>query len=195
MVIKDGKFSWEADEFVLRDINTRVAKSSLTAVVGPVGSGKSALCKALLGETPFSEGGVALSARFTRIGFSDQTAFLLNGSIRENIVGFSPFDSERYAEVIGATCLRFDLATLPQGDGTNVGSDGISLSGGQKQRVSLARTLYLQSDLLVLDNIFSGLDADTEEQTSMGQTGSSGGDARRLYCVLTASGTSLRWTT
>jgi ABC-type bacteriocin/lantibiotic exporter with double-glycine peptidase domain len=84
-----------------------------------------------------------LSARFSRIGFSDQTAFLLNGSIRENIVGFSPFDSERYAEVIDATCLRFDLATPPQGDGTNVGSDGISISGGQKQRVSLARALYL----------------------------------------------------
>ncbi|RYC64367.1 hypothetical protein CHU98_g1837 [Xylaria longipes] len=70
----------------------------------------------------------------------------------------------RYAEVIKVTALGFDLATLPQNDMTNIGSDGITLSGGQKQRVSLARALYLQSDLLVLDDIFSGLDADTEEQ-------------------------------
>lgn len=164
VVIKDGKFGWEADEFVLRDINTQVHKSSLTAVIGPVGSGKSTLCKSLLGETPFSEGSVVLGARFSRIGFCDQTAFLFNGSIRDNIVEFSPFDSERYAEAIDATCLRFDFAMLPQGDRTNVGSDGIALSGGQKQRVSLARALYLQSDMLVLDDIFSGLDADTEEQ-------------------------------
>ena len=78
-------------------------------------------------------------------------------------MGFSPHNNERYAEVIKATSLDFDLATLPQGDKTNVGSDGIVLSGGQKQRVSLARALYLRSDLLVLDDIFSGLDADTEE--------------------------------
>jgi ABC-type multidrug transport system fused ATPase/permease subunit len=184
LVIKDGKFGWEADEFVLRDINTQVTKSSLTAIIGPVGSGKSTLCKALLSETPFSEGSIVLSARFSRIGFCDQTAFLLNGSIRENIVGFSPFDSERYAEAIDATCLRFDLATLPQGDGTNVGSDGISLSGGQKQRVALARALYLQSDLLVLDDIFSGLDADTEEQVFQNIFGPEGLLRRRRSTVV-----------
>jgi ABC-type multidrug transport system fused ATPase/permease subunit len=184
LVIKDGKFGWEADEFVLRDINTQVTKSSLTAIIGPVGSGKSTLCKALLGETPFSEGSIVLSARFSRIGFCDQTAFLLNGSIKENIVGFSPFDSERYAEAIDATCLRFDLATLPQGDGTNVGSDGISLSGGQKQRVALARALYLQSDLLVLDDIFSGLDADTEEQVFQNIFGPEGLLRRRRSTVV-----------
>ncbi|KAH8655419.1 P-loop containing nucleoside triphosphate hydrolase protein [Xylariales sp. PMI_506] len=164
VTIKEGKFGWEADKFVLQNVNTRVAKSSLTIVVGPVGSGKSTLCKALLGEIPFSEGGVILSTRFPHVGFCDQTPFLSNGSIRDNIVGFSSFDQERYAEVIEATALGFDLATLPQGDQTNIGSDGIVLSGGQKQRVSLARALYLQTDLLVLDDVFSGLDMDTEEQ-------------------------------
>lgn len=164
VVIENGNFGWEADKFALQNVNTRVVKSSLTIVIGPVGSGKSTLCKALLGEIPFSEGSVILSTRFPHVGFCDQTAFLSNGSIRENIIGFSPFDNERYSEVIEATALGFDLDTLPQGDRTNVGSDGITLSGGQKQRVSLARALYLQSDLLVLDDIFSGLDADTEEQ-------------------------------
>ncbi|KAJ5933154.1 hypothetical protein N7516_007643 [Penicillium verrucosum] len=164
LVIKGGNFGWEADKFVLRDVSARVPKSSLTIVVGPVGSGKTTLCKALLGEIPFSEGRVVLGARFPHVGFCDQTAFLWNGSIKDNIVGFSPHDNERYVEVIKATSLDFDLATLPQGDKTNVGSDGIVLSGGQKQRVSLARALYLHSDLLVLDDIFSGLDADTEEK-------------------------------
>ncbi|RYP21686.1 hypothetical protein DL765_002147 [Monosporascus sp. GIB2] len=135
VVIRNGKFGWEADKFALRTVDTRVSKSPLTIVVGPVGSGKSTLCKALLGEIPFSEGSAVLSTRFPHVGFCDQTAFLSNGSVRDNI-----------------------------GDRTNVGSDGITLSGGQKQRVSLGRALYLQSNLLVLDDIFSGLDADTEEQ-------------------------------
>lgn len=164
IVVRNGMFGWEADKFALRNINTRVSKSSLTIVVGPVGSGKSTLCKALLGEIPFSKGSVVLSTRFPHVGFCDQTAFLSNKSIRDNIIGFSPFDNERYSEVIEATALDFDFDTLPQGDRTNVGSDGITLSGGQKQRISLARALYLHSDLLILDDIFSGLDADTEEQ-------------------------------
>lgn len=184
VVIKNGKLGWEADKFALRNINTRVSKSSLTIVVGPVGSGKSTLCKALLGENPFSEGSVILSTRFPRIGFCDQTVFLSNGSIRDNIVGFSPFNNERYAEVIEATALGFDFDTLPQGDRTNVGSDGITLSGGQKQRVSLARALYLQSDLLVLDDIFSGLDADTEEQVFRQVFGPNGLLRRRRSTVL-----------
>ncbi|CAH0045091.1 unnamed protein product [Clonostachys solani] len=164
ITIKNGSFGWEADKFVLTDINTEIPRSSLTIVVGPVGSGKSSLCKALLGEIPFRQGDVVLSTRFPHVGFCDQTAFLSNGTIRDNIIGFSPFDEERYREIIAATSLTYDFGTLPQGDKTNVGSDGITLSGGQKQRVSLARALYLQSDLLVLDDIFSGLDADTEEQ-------------------------------
>ncbi|KAG0160666.1 hypothetical protein PDIDSM_8196 [Penicillium digitatum] len=164
LVIKKGNFGWEADKFVLRNVSTRVPKSSLTIVIGPVGSGKTTLCKALLGEIPFSEGSVVLGTRFPHLGFCEQTAFLSNGSIKDNIVGFSPRNNERYAEIIKATSLDFDFATLPQGDQTNIGSDGIVLSGGQKQRVSLARALYLHSDLLVLDDIFSGLDADTEEK-------------------------------
>lgn len=75
------------------------------------------------------------------IGVCEQTAFLWNGTVRENIVGFTPFDRERYDQVIAATSLRYNLDTLSQGDQTNIGSDGVALSGGQKQRVSLARAL------------------------------------------------------
>lgn len=164
LVIKNGSFRCEAGKFVLQNVNTRVSKSSLSIVVEPVGSGKSRLCKALLGEIPFNTGSIVASIRVAHVGFCEQTTFLLNGSIRDSIVGFSPFSSEGHADVINATALSFDFVTLPQGDITNVGSDGITLSGGQKQRVPLVRALYLQSDLLVLDDVFSGMDADTEEQ-------------------------------
>lgn len=163
-VIENGSFGWEQDKFVLQDINAKVPKSSLTLVVGPIGSGKSTLCKALLGEIPFHQGTATLRTSPTYVGFCDQAAFVMNGTIKENIVGFSPANEDRYTQVIEATALAFDFNTLPQGDETNVGSDGISLSGGQKQRISLARALYLQTHFLILDDVFSGLDADTEEQ-------------------------------
>ncbi|KAI7978013.1 hypothetical protein EIK77_009553 [Talaromyces pinophilus] len=183
VIITNGNFGWEANKFALRDINTQISKASLTIVVGPVGSGKSTLCKALLGEIPYNEGTVTLSNEFRHVGFCDQTAFLSNGSIRDNIVGFSAFNEDRYADVIHATSLDFDFNTLPQGDRTNIGSDGITLSGGQKQRVSLARALYLQTNLLVLDDVFSGLDADTEEQVFR-QVFGPDGLLRRRHCTV-----------
>lgn len=161
--IKGGSFGWGADKPVLQNVDVKIEKSSLNMVVGPVGSGKSTFCKALLGETAVNTGAVKLGERNRHVGYCDQVPFLFNGSVRENVVGNSEFDLERYNEVIDATALRFDLDNLSQGDKTNVGSDGITLSGGQKQRVSLARALYLETTLLVLDDIFSGLDADTEE--------------------------------
>lgn len=164
VMFKDAKFAWEADNHVLHDINTQITRAALTIVVGSVGSGKSTFCKALLGEIPFYEGEVKLNASIPHVGVCEQTAYLSNGSLKDNIIGFSPYDAQRYSEVIEATALTFDLDTLPHGDMTNIGSDGITLSGGQKQRVSLARALYLQTDLLILDDVFSGLDADTEER-------------------------------
>jgi len=172
--IENAEFGWEQDKHVLHDVTTQIRKSALTIVVGPVGSGKSTFCKALLGEIPFSKGRTTLTTSVPHVGVCEQTAFLSNGSLRDNIVGFSPYDAKRYSEVIEATALSFDLDSLPQGDLTNIGSDGITLSGGQKQRVSLARALYVQTDLLVLDDVFSGLDADTEVQVFRRVFGSGG---------------------
>lgn len=166
VTIESGAFSWQSGKPILRDINISIPAGSLTVVVGSVGSGKSTLCQALLGEIPFSEGRVCFDSRVSHIGYCNQTSFLSNGSIRDNIIGFSPFDTVRYAEVITAAELTVDLGLLPQGDDTNVGSDGITLSGGQKQRIALARALYVKTKLVVLDDIFSGLDANTEDQIS-----------------------------
>ncbi|OAQ99680.1 hypothetical protein LLEC1_04113 [Akanthomyces lecanii] len=182
--VVDGKFGWEADKHVLQGVNVAIPMSSLNMVVGPVGSGKSTFCKAVLGETAYNEGTVTLGARSPHVGYCDQTPFLFNGSIRDNIVGQSDFHVERYNEVVDATALRFDLSSLPQGDKTNVGSDGITLSGGQKQRVALARALYLDTTLLIFDDVFSGLDADTEEIVFRQVFGSGGLLRKRRSTVL-----------
>ncbi|KXJ97331.1 putative ABC multidrug transporter [Microdochium bolleyi] len=166
IIVDNASFGWEAGTMALKNLTFRVPRHQLTMVVGPIASGKSTLCKALLGEIPFHGGGSVTfaAARSPRTGFCEQTPFLSNATIRENIIGFAPYDAARYAEVIHAAMLEVDLDTLPLRDGTNVGSNGITLSGGQKQRVALARALYLHTDLLILDDVFSGLDADTEDQ-------------------------------
>lgn len=161
--ISNGNFGWEKDKMSLSGLNLAIAPRQLTMVVGPIASGKSTLCKVLLGEAPVFDGQVILGPASRRIGYCDQSPFLSNDSIRQNILGFAPLDLTRYDEVVEAAMLQVDLATLPQGDDTKIGSNGISLSGGQKQRVSIARALYLDTDLFVFDDVLSGLDADTEE--------------------------------
>lgn len=162
--IENGTFGWQPGKSNLRDINISVPAGSLTVIVGNVASGKSTLCQAMLREIPFSEGRLRFSVEVSHIGYCHQTPFLFNGSIKDNIIGFSAFNSARYAEIIAATALTVDLGLLPQGDDTNVGSDGITLSGGQKQRIALARALYVDANLFILDDVFSGLDANTEDQ-------------------------------
>ncbi|TDZ30419.1 ABC transporter FUM19 [Colletotrichum spinosum] len=159
--VTNGNFGWADDKLVLRDITATIPAAQLTIVVGPVASGKSTLCKALLGEVPYSSGSVALPSRDVAVGYCEQTPFLSNGSIKDNIIGYSNFNQVRYDEIIEACMLQTDILLLPLDDDTKIGSNGIMLSGGQKQRVSLARALYLHSDLLIFDDILSGLDNDT----------------------------------
>lgn len=166
--ISNGNFGWdESGRPTLRDINLQIPSAKLTIVTGPVASGKSTLCKALLGEVPLARGRVWTNfcPSRGRVGYCDQSPYLSNATIRENIVGFSAFDGDRYERVIETTMLRYDLdMLLPQGDQTQIGSDGIILSGGQKQRVSIARALYHEATVFIFDDVFRGLDADTEQQ-------------------------------
>lgn len=161
--VVNASFGWDQGSLVLKNINVSIP-AGFTMVIGPVASGKSTLCKALLGETPVAHGQVIMRRNPRAVGYCDQTAFLCNESIKDNIIGLSKFvDEKRYNEVIEATMLTPDLRVLPEGDRTTVGSKGISLSGGQKMRISLARALYQQCDLLIVDDVLGGLDADTEE--------------------------------
>lgn len=162
LVVRDGSFGWdEARPPIVRDINLRIKSSSFVLVIGPVGCGKSTLVKGLLGETPTSQGFVYSSSLVS--GFADQEGWVQNMSIREAITGTSNYEAPWFNRVVDCCALREDLRNFTNGEQTLVGSKGITLSGGQKQRVALARAVYAKHDLLVLDDIFSGLDADTEE--------------------------------
>ncbi|PNY23797.1 Uncharacterized protein TCAP_06269 [Tolypocladium capitatum] len=161
--VSKGSFGWEEGEMHLKNLDFELFPG-LTMVVGPIASGKSTLCKVLLGETPVCGGLLTIGLASRRIGYCDQVPFLTNATIKENIIGHAPVNSARYHETVEATMLLPDIANLPLGDGTIVGSNGIALSGGQRQRISMARALYLESDLLIFDDVLSSLDADTEDQ-------------------------------
>lgn len=161
IIISNGSFGWKQDKRVLQNVNLTINQGETVAIVGPVGSGKSTLCKALIGEVPVCTGDIRAS-HSRSIGYCDQQPFLINASIRQNITGFGPLDPALYGTILEATMLDVDMLTFPDGDSTVIGNDGIALSGGQRQRLSIARALYLHgTNLFILDDVFSGLDAKT----------------------------------
>ncbi|KAH8589323.1 P-loop containing nucleoside triphosphate hydrolase protein [Bisporella sp. PMI_857] len=160
--IRNGSFGWKPDEEpILRDINLSIKSSQLTMIIGAVASGKSTLLKALLGETTSTQGFVYVSSK--EVAFCDQSPWLINGSVQKNILGFATFDGPWYNAVLHASGLEEDLASFPMGDQTQIGSKGITLSGGQKQRVAIARAVYSKKGIVIMDDVFSGMDATTED--------------------------------
>lgn len=147
---------------VLHDISLDLAVGVRTVVVGPTGSGKSALLLALLDEL-YTTKGFVYSRSSLKIGYCAQEPWLPNLDIRSIVLGDSNYDKDWYLAVLGACALFQDLQNLPKGDKSIIGSKGTSLSGGQKQRISLARALYARTELLLLDDVLSGLDATTEQ--------------------------------
>ncbi|XP_029021322.1 ATP-binding cassette sub-family C member 5 isoform X2 [Betta splendens] len=140
----------------LHRVDLRVKKGSLVGICGGVGSGKSSLLSALLGQMTLLEGNVAVNGGFA---YASQQAWILNDTLRENILFGNDYDQERYHHVLEACCLLPDLAELPYGDMTEIGERGANLSGGQRQRVSLARAIYSQRAVLLLDDPLSAVDA------------------------------------
>lgn len=157
IVIDNGTFRWAADEpVVLEDIGVRVKAGSLTAVVGTVGSGKSSLVSALLGEMEKQCGTVNVVGS---IAYVPQQAWMQNATVKNNILFGKVHNRRVYDDILAACALKSDLAILPGGDQTEIGEKGINLSGGQKQRVSLARAVYSDSDLYLLDDPLSAVDS------------------------------------
>ncbi|KAI1416998.1 abc transporter [Hypoxylon sp. FL1857] len=144
--------------FRLRDISISFCEKALNVVTGPTGSGKTSLLLSLLGETTLECGKATCPPD---VAYVPQTAWLQNHTVRQNILFYSQYDELRYKQVMYACDLVEDMAQLPLGDLTYVGEQGSSLSGGQKQRISLAKALYSPSSTLLLDDIFSALDAHT----------------------------------
>lgn len=156
-----AKWTPEANENTLENININIINSQLVAVVGPVGSGKSSLFHAILKEIPIISGAVHVDGA---ISYSAQEAWLFNGSIKENIIFGDNFDEERYKEVVKVCALESDFELFPFGDRTLVGEKGKSLSGGQKARINLARCIYRKADIYLLDDPLSAVDAKVGKQ-------------------------------
>ncbi|KAL5210026.1 hypothetical protein ABZP36_005649 [Zizania latifolia] len=158
--IKDATFSWDPSSPTptLSGIHLSVVRGMRAAVCGVIGSGKSSLLSSILGEIPKLCGQVKVSGS---AAYVPQTAWIQSGNIEENILFGSPMDKQRYKRVIDACSLKKDLQLLQYGDQTIIGDRGINLSGGQKQRVQLARALYQDADIYLLDDPFSAVDAHT----------------------------------
>ena len=145
--------------FELKDININISDESLVAVVGVVGSGKSSLLNALLGEMQRMKGGINISPRIKNVAYVSQQAWIQNISLKDNILFGKQLDEKKYQEILRVCELKPDLDMLPAGDLTEIGEKGINLSGGQKQRLNLARACYSQSDLMLLDDPLSAVDS------------------------------------
>ncbi|RGP72643.1 canalicular multispecific organic anion transporter 2 [Fusarium longipes] len=156
--INNASFSTDNGSALLTDINTRFLQRTINMVVGKVGSGKSSLLKAIIGENTPAQGTIKTE---TSVAYCDQVPWLRNTTIRDNIIGQSQLDEKWLETVIRSCAFDEDLAQLPQGQDTVVGSRGVALSGGQKQRVAIARAVYSRSKLIVLDDVFSSLDQTT----------------------------------
>ncbi|XP_066582136.1 LOW QUALITY PROTEIN: ATP-binding cassette sub-family C member 4-like [Prorops nasuta] len=149
---------WEPNqsEKTLESINLEIDKGKLYAVIGMVGAGKSSLLSAILGELSLIEGSIKVNGR---LSYAGQESWVFGASVRQNILFGHAYEHHRYQRVVKACALLRDFKQFPQGDQTVVGDRGSSLSGGQKARINLARSLYRQADIYLLDDPLSAVDA------------------------------------
>jgi ATP-binding cassette subfamily C (CFTR/MRP) protein 1 len=145
-----------AAPFEVRNVTLEARAPSMVMLCGPVGSGKTTTLLGILGQLDRVSGQTALAGT---IGVAGQTPFILNATLRDNVLFGSPMDEARYAQCLKTACLEADLRQLSDGEFTVIGEKGVNLSGGQKQRVSVARALYSGAQVLILDDVLSALDA------------------------------------
>ena len=160
------------EPLVLKQVDVRFPRGKLTMVAGAVGSGKSSMLCALLGEMEEGAAGDAAAGAAGgdprirnevrlpgRAAYFSQTPFILNETLRNNVLLGEPYEPRWYDEVVSACALLPDLAILPGGDLTEIGEKGINLSGGQKARIALARAVYARAPVVLLDDPLSAVDA------------------------------------
>ncbi|CCX12168.1 Similar to ABC transporter C family member 12; acc. no. Q54U44 [Pyronema omphalodes CBS 100304] len=144
------------EPFHIDEINLSVSRHELLAVVGSVGSGKTSLLAALAGDMRKTAGSIHMSSN---LAYCPQYAWIQNATVRENIIFGKPYDPEWYAAVVEACALKPDLEMLPDGDMTEIGERGITVSGGQKQRLNIARAIYFNAEIVLMDDPLSAVDA------------------------------------
>ncbi|XP_077426239.1 ATP-binding cassette sub-family C member 10 isoform X2 [Vanacampus margaritifer] len=174
VLLSRGTFSWQGPQgdieaedgapcgrlLLLQNLNLNVRKGSLTVVVGKVGCGKSSLLAAITGELNRHSGVVYVADRDGGLGLAAQEPWIQHASVRDNILFGKSFDASFYQAVVEACALADDLAILPDGDRTEVGENGVTLSGGQKARLALARAVYMDKDVYLLDDPLAAVDAE-----------------------------------
>ncbi|XP_054167707.1 ATP-binding cassette sub-family C member 2-like [Oppia nitens] len=146
------------NNIILKDINLDITNGMFVAVVGGVGSGKSSLLSALIGDMELIGGSVNI-AQDQCLAYVPQQSWILNATLKDNILFGKPYDPIKYSEVVSACALQPDLRQLSGGDETEIGEKGINLSGGQKQRVSLCRAVYSDADIYLFDDPLSAVDS------------------------------------
>lgn len=146
----------EEQPFQIKDLNLSIGRKELVAIIGGVGSGKSSLLAALAGDMRKTEGHVTIGASRA---FCPQYAWIQNATVRDNIIFGKEYKSKWYNAVVDACALRPDLDMLPNGDKTEIGERGITVSGGQKQRMNIARAIYFDADIVLMDDPLSAVDA------------------------------------
>ena len=146
----------EEKPFEMKGLNLSFGRNELVAIIGSVGSGKSSLLAALAGDMRKTNGEVIMGASRA---FCPQYAWIQNATVRENIIFGKEFKQKWYDQVIDACALRPDLDMLPVGDATEIGERGITVSGGQKQRMNIARAIYFDADIVLMDDPLSAVDA------------------------------------
>ncbi|CAH1780700.1 unnamed protein product [Owenia fusiformis] len=158
IVAKDVTAQWdkELEAPTLSEIDFESKPGKLLAVIGPVGCGKSSLLMSILGEIPVQKGTIDVKGQ---IAYSAQQPWVFSASLRQNIIFGRKFEATRYNKILKMTALSKDISMLSEGDLTLVGERGVSLSGGQRARVSLARALYYEADVYLLDDPLSAVDA------------------------------------
>ncbi|KAL6447244.1 hypothetical protein ACFW04_001485 [Cataglyphis niger] len=159
LVIENGSFSWDTEQIerpTLQNINFHVEQGQLVAIVGTVGSGKSSLLSALLGEMVKLSGKVNTKGS---IAYVSQQPWIQNATLQDNVLFGKALNKSVYNRVVEGCALSPDLKMLPAGDQTEIGEKGINLSGGQKQRVALARAVYNDSENYFLDDPLSAVDS------------------------------------
>ncbi|KAI8895252.1 P-loop containing nucleoside triphosphate hydrolase protein [Globomyces pollinis-pini] len=154
--VKNDDYSLKEDDFSLKGINLNIEKGSLVAIVGSVGSGKSSLLSAIIGEMK-KEAGKAIV--YGTMAYCPQQPWILTASIRDNILFGSKNDSDRLDSVVQTCSLERDVQDMSDGLNTEIGEKGVNLSGGQKARISLARAIMKDADVYLLDDPLAALDA------------------------------------
>ncbi|CAK1548553.1 unnamed protein product [Leptosia nina] len=162
VLIQDVSANWiEGGSVTLRNINISIPKGKLCAIIGAVGSGKSSILQLLLNELRATKGRLYLSGP---LSYACQEPWLFVATVRQNILFGLPYNAKKYKEVVRVCALQKDFQQFPHGDQTLVGERGASLSGGQRARINLARAVYRQADIYLLDDPLSAVDAHVGRQ-------------------------------